>query len=243
MEKQVLFDFIIWLEDNKNFYLTDLYYHGKTENGTIETLDETKSITDEYLSYTNTKPKIKKLVYGVGIDDSINLVKEGSIGTVWRSMLQRCYSKQYHRKFPSYEGCEVCKGWITFSGFKAWMEQQDWEGKHLDKVCLYQGNRVYSPDTCVFVSPHVNLFITETTRRRGPWPIGVSDIKKSGKFRATCNSYEKIPTYLGTFDTPEEAHKAWLAFKLEQAKILASEQTDQRVAKALIGRYENYKET
>lgn len=50
MEKQALFDFIIWLEDNKNLYLTDLYYHGKTENGTIETLEEIKSIINEYLS-------------------------------------------------------------------------------------------------------------------------------------------------------------------------------------------------
>ena len=47
---------------------------------------------------------------------------------------------------------------------------------------------------------------------------------------------------LGLFSTAEDAHKAWLAHKLEKAYILAAEQLDERVAKALIDRYENYSE-
>jgi hypothetical protein len=48
--------------------------------------------------------------------------------------------------------------------------------------------------------------------------------------------------HLGYFSTPEEAHQAWLKAKIELAKELAAEQTDPRIAKALINRYENYKE-
>lgn len=47
--------------------------------------------------------------------------------------------------------------------------------------------------------------------------------------------------YLGAFKDPDSAHAAWLSYKLEQAKILAAQQTDERVAKALVARYENYK--
>lgn len=48
-------------------------------------------------------------------------------------------------------------------------------------------------------------------------------------------------TNIGRFDTQEEAQDAWIAYKLEQARTIAAKQTDKRVAKALIDRYENYK--
>ena len=42
------------------------------------------------------------------------------------------------------------------------------------------------------------------------------------------------------FRSQIEAHQAWLKRKLELATLLAAEQTDERVAKALIARYTNY---
>lgn len=48
--------------------------------------------------------------------------------------------------------------------------------------------------------------------------------------------------FLGYFDDPKLAHEAWLEFKLKQAYILAGKQSDERIAKALIARYENYEE-
>jgi len=39
------------------------------------------------------------------------------------------------------------------------MERQDWEGKHLDKDILIPGNKIYSPDRCIFVSSLINLLI------------------------------------------------------------------------------------
>lgn len=201
----------------------------------------------------------KRLVYGVGINDAdyVTQVKE-TVGMFegereqeviwlcpfyvrWTSMLARCYSEKQQLKQPTYRGCSVTSEWLTFSNFKAWMEVQDWEGKQLDKDLLSPGNKVYGPDTCVFVDVKVNSFVNESTASRGKWPIGVSFDKGVSKFRARCNSvvtgkYE----CLGLFTTPEEAHQVWLAFKLEQAYILAARQTDGRVAKALIAKYENY---
>lgn len=159
----------------------------------------------------------------------------------WIHMLERCYDQKLHNKFPTYVGCSVCKDWKSFSTFKSWMETQNWEGKHLDKDLLIKGNKTYSPNTCVFLDARINTFLTESGAGRGKFPIGVSLERESGKYVAQCWSIELGKNKkIGRFKTPEEAHKAWLAFKLEQAYTLAAQQTDERVSKALIERYENY---
>ena len=202
--------------------------------------------------------KKKKLVYGVGINDADYAVEKCETISYengkqkrklvwicpfyckWRDMLRRCYSAKWQEKYPTYIGCSACKDWLVFSNFKHWMEKQDWEGKQLDKDLLLQGNEVYSPRACVFVDKKVNLFVTERNASRGRLMIGVCWHRGANKFQALCGDGSGKQKHLGLFDTEIEAHKAWLDFKLEQAKILAAEQTDPRVAKALIERYENY---
>lgn len=198
-------------------------------------------------------------IYGVGVNDANYVVKiSKTIGyvegkrktrrvwtcpyyTKWTGILERVYSEELQKKYPTYIGCTVCEEWKLFSNFKAWMEEQDWEGKELDKDLLVRGNKLYSPDTCIFVSLAVNIFMTENTANRGNWPIGVHWQKADGKFIAMCsNTFTKKQEYLGMFDCPEKAHRAWLTRKLELAKMLATEQDDPRVAKALVERYENY---
>lgn len=80
--------------------------------------------------------------------------------------------------------------------------------------------------------------MTESRSNRGEWPIGVDKIRD--KFRANCwGIKENRQIYLGMYDTPEEAHAAWLAFKLEQAHILAEDVKDERISNAIITRYQN----
>ncbi len=67
-------------------------------------------------------------------------------------MLQRCYSESYLNKRPSYRGCSVCEEWKTFSNFMAWMKNKNMENLELEKDILVPGNKLYSPETCVFVS-------------------------------------------------------------------------------------------
>lgn len=198
--------------------------------------------------------KRNKLVYGVGINDAdYSVQKHENVGGKqrllwicpfyqrWCGMFQRCYSVKYHIKFPTYLDCSVVPEWHYFMAFRAWMETQDWEGNELDKDVLIRGNKVYSPETCVFVSKAVNYFFNENLNKSRTCPLGVHFRKGWGKYTAACKDVRsgKIK-YIGHFDNPQEAHQAWLAFKLKQAYNLAAEQTDQRVAKALIDRYENY---
>lgn len=194
--------------------------------------------------------KQKKLVYGVGINDAdYNVQKVEGGKTVWRcpfysywtNMLKRCYCVAYQKGRPTYVGCTVIVDWHLFSNFKTWMITQDWEGKTLDKDLLVEDNTVYSPDTCCFISARINSFLVERKASRGEWSIGVVYHKGDKKFQAQCSDVlTGKPKYLGSYSTPEEAHQAWLKFKLEQAYILVSTQSDERVSVALIERYENY---
>lgn len=200
--------------------------------------------------------KPRKLVYGVGANDADYVVQKfETIGCAdgkqkqkmvwkcpyyqaWVSMLRRCYSAKYQENKPTYNGCSASTEWHTFSSFRRWMEGQDWEGKHLDKDLLFEGNKVYSPETCVFVTPSVNNFTTERGSARGEWLIGVYWHKASEKFMARCNNpFTNKQESLGYFDCEQEAHEAWMKRKLELAHELAAIQEDLRVAKALIDRY------
>lgn len=204
--------------------------------------------------------KHKKLVCGVGTNNADYAVtKYETIGYVngkrkqkavwvcpyyrtWTNMLMRCYSSKFQEKQQFYKGCSVSEEWLTFSNFKAWMKKQEWEGKHLDKDILIEGNKIYSAETCVFVTPIVNTFTVDRGNSRGEWLIGASWDKPSEKFLAHCsNPFTKKIEHLGLFATEQEAHQAWLKRKLELAHELAAIQTDPRVAKALIDRYSKHK--
>lgn len=200
--------------------------------------------------------KPRKLVHGVGINDAGYVVRKfETIGYVdgkrtrklvwecpyyrtWKSMLRRCYSAKNQERQPTYRGCSISTEWLVFSNFKSWMEKQDWEGKQLDKDLLFEGNKVYNSETCVFVTQMVNLFTTDRGAARGGQMIGVCWDKNAGKFQSSCcNPFTKKRDYLGLFTCEQQAHNAWLKRKLELAHLLAAEQEDPRVAKALIERY------
>ena len=200
-----------------------------------------------------------RLVFGVGVNDSDYVTqKYETIGYIngkqkrkliwicpyykaWKSMLERCYYAKYQERFPTYKGCSVSEEWLTFSVFKCWMEAQDFEGMQLDKDLLFEGNKVYGAETCVFVTRGVNMFTIDSGASRGKWKIGTCWDKARKKFIAQCrNPFAKKLEYLGLFTCEQKAHQAWLKRKLELAHELAAIQTDERVAKALVDKYKYY---
>lgn len=190
--------------------------------------------------------KEKKTVYGVGVSDLDYKAHEFVNGVhaicafyeTWKGMLRRCYDEKYQKKKLTYVGCSVCEEWLTFSNFKAWMVNQYWRGKQLDKDILIKGNKVYSPETCVFVSALTNSFTTERYSARGQWPLGVTLERKSGKFVAQCcNPFLRKRQKIGRFTSDVDAHLAWKKRKHELACQLAELQSDERVAQALRLRY------
>lgn len=199
-------------------------------------------------SHTKTKR-----LYGVGINDADYMVGVNAPAdaggrkvriwscpfyVAWRGMLARCYERPIKVYRPTYGVCSVDTAWLTFSVFKYWMEKQPWEGNQLDKDLLVPGNKVYSAGTCLFLPSEINKFLLECGALRGKYPIGVCWHKPSRKFAAKCcNPLTRKQEHIGYFHCPNEAHLAWATRKLEHAKALAAQQTDPRVAKALVDRF------
>ena len=153
-------------------------------------------------------------------------------------MMMRCYNPISKGDKATYAGVSVCDEWLTFSNFKSWMKTQDWEGKQLDKDLMQEGNKVYGPDSCMFVSASVNVFITGDRVSAAGLPRGVTRILKNGRYRAKCRGLTgKHQVSLGCYSTPEEAHAAYWHYKCQVAKELAALQTDRVVADKLLERY------
>lgn len=196
-----------------------------------------------------------KLLCGVGINDadykvrireelpSVNGKRKQKIiwmcpfFQTWRNMIVRAYSKSLHKARKTYCDVTVCSKWLRFSTFKAWMEQQDWEGNQLDKDLLSKGDKIYSPETCVFISIELNSFLSVKTTKTTDLPVGVHRYR-NGRFAAQCHTGKDSSRFLGYFDTSQEAHEAWKKQKISRVIQLIGEQTDDRVITALILKFD-----
>lgn len=184
--------------------------------------------------------KLKSFVFGIGVNDTLGLSNKPA-HQKWLQMIKRCGSKDYKAKYPSYADVSVCEEWRYFSNFEKWFQEQSpWyhKGWHLDKDILVKGNKVYSPETCCFVPAEINYLLTQRSRCRGEYPIGVH-LGNNGKYCAMlskCGNRE----YLGYYNSPENAFQAYKIAKEAQIKEVADKWKDQlepRVYEALY----NYK--
>ena len=152
-------------------------------------------------------------VFGIGIND-IKESFQSPFYSRWKDMLRRCYDKNYIEEYPTYANCRVCDEWLTLSNFKHWMEQQDWEGNHLDKDIIGCG-KVYSPDNCIFIDPKINTLITDAGSIRGEYPLGVH--KDGNQLRVKCRDpFLNKAVNIARLDLnqAEEGHKLWMDYKL-----------------------------
>lgn len=183
---------------------------------------------------------MKRLIQGVGVNDADYVLNQTENGKTvlcpfyrrWMDMLTRCYSDNWHQKRPTYIGCSVCDEWLSFMNFKAWMIVQDWKGKQLDKDIIEPGNKLYSSDTCCFISQDINLLLTDSAAIRGKYPQGVYFNKTAGKFQAYIK-ISGIKKSLGYFHTSEEASVVYIDAKSSHILDIANEQSDLRVKSGL----------
>jgi hypothetical protein len=145
---------------------------------------------------------------------------------IWADMIRRCYNDNYHKNQPTYKDCSVSDEWHNFQNFAAWYDKNYYEIEDqricLDKDILVKGNKVYSPDTCVFVPQVINNLFVKKDASRGSLPIGVSFDNKIKKYISHCN-YQGKTVHLGCYDTVNDAFLAYKEAKEELIKQTANE--------------------
>lgn len=107
----------------------------------------------------------RSLVCGVGINDCKFVVNARVNGksilyhpySCWLNMIKRCYSKEFHKRRPTYSGVIVCDEWLRFSNYLKWHNTNHVEGWCIDKDIIGDGT-IYSPSSCVFVPKAINNF-------------------------------------------------------------------------------------
>lgn len=143
----------------------------------------------------------------------------------WMYMIRRCYDEKFKKKRPSYIGCIVCEEWHNYQNFAKWYEENSYilgeENMHLDKDLLRNGNKIYSPDTCLIVPSRINMLFFKKEKENG-METGV--IKKGKRFQARiCDAYNKKSRTIGIFDTKEDAFEAYKENKELYIKQVADE--------------------
>lgn len=182
-----------------------------------------------------------KLVHGVGVNDHPYAVKVDNkickIYAAWRDMLRRCYVEDFKGKSKTYDDCTVCEEWHIYSNFRSWAIKQDIEDKALDKDIKFFGNKIYSPDTCMFVTLEINNLLCDAGSIRGDAPKGVYYRKDRGTYQARCWKNGKCKS-LGCYRTKEEAEAAYLKSKATHIKNLAIYYAnDNELSSALLRHY------
>lgn len=107
----------------------------------------------------------------------------------------------------------------------------------LDKDILFKGNKVYSPETCVFVPHTINVLFLNSKKSRGDLPVGVSYSERDKKYRAEM-SFMGRQIKLGTFDTAEDAFARYKEYKEDFIQDLAEQYRDEipnKVYEAMMG--------
>lgn len=180
-------------------------------------------------NYTNAQ---RKSLFNYGINDAdyrthpcFNKKQlKCPIYSVWTGILARVYDENQREVYPTYREVSVCEEWLMFSNFRKWFIENHVDGYAIDKDLLLPKNKIYSPDTCIFVPTWLNSFTVDCGARRGKCLIGVTWNDKRGKFIARCRDPKtKKQKNLGGFLTEQEAYDCYLTRKLEIASELRPE--------------------
>lgn len=134
----------------------------------------------------------------------------------WKNMIQRCYDKKVHKKYkPEYKDKSVCEEWLNYANFKIWFDEHYVPTKNnqvdLDKDLLVQGNKVYSPETCVFLIHYQNVMF------EGKCGDCVSQ-NEEGQYLVNKKKSEIFDTYEDAFGVVIERRKKKILDTAEKCK-------------------------
>jgi len=164
---------------------------------------------NEYRKNVSESSK-KTKVYGIGINDSDVLSRDGKNYDRWYTILLKV--KKGKNK--------ICEEWKTFSNFNSWIESKNLKD---DSIVYVRSGYEYNPENCMITT--YSLINILSFKKRGKYPLGVSlsNPQKMKTPRYTASAQKK---YLGTYSTIKEAHLMWQKQKLKEIKNLIENEKD-----------------
>lgn len=124
------------------------------------------------------KDWMKPTVYGIGVrGDELPAQVDGKMVkeyVTWKEMLRRIADEKSLQQFPTYRDCSVCERWLYYPhfyqdikklpGYDKWYHNSDYRKYNFDKDIINPSAKIYSPETCMFVTASENSL--EVNRRR-----------------------------------------------------------------------------
>lgn len=164
-----------------------------------------------------------KSLYGVGF---LGECDSREFKPYWSAMFRRCFSEAETSKSRFYLGVEIAVDWHNFSNFNSWAILQKFEeGWQLDKDIL--GNRkLYSPENCCFIPKEINqALILPRASLSDEHLVGMYYDARLNKYIAQAR-VGKTNSYIGCFETQEEAYIAYKSVKEPYIRSLAEKWKD-----------------
>lgn len=132
-------------------------------------------------------------LHGVGYLGERRTTENQTAYDRWSNMIDRCYNTTSHR-YNSYGkvGVTVCERWLCFSNYLedfVKLEGYDEDILHLleiDKDTKIKGNKIYSPDTCMFITKKEN---TKEQNERNNQRVFIAE-SPDGNFYEANNQHE-----------------------------------------------------
>lgn len=227
--------------NNKGKQMTIVSYT-IADNITIEFKGEKNLVKTSYNNFKNgtVQSYIDSLVFGHGIIGKEHARdKDGNLYhsyICWHNMIQRCFSEKAKIVRPTYRDATCCDEWLYFANFKNWYDKNFYsienERIDLDKDIIHKGNKIYSPENCVFAPQNINVMFIRKEEHRGLLPIGVrKNVQKENTrmYNAVCSDAGRgnvKSKHLGSFITAELAFGCYKNYKENLIKEVADEYKD-----------------
>lgn len=144
---------------------------------TIEFLD-TGTVNDvraHNIIEGSVRDQFRKSVCGVGCTGNAGTKGDNKkYYSVWHDMICRCYDPMNKRSF-AYRNVTVCDRWLVFENFLNDVKNLDGYDEQLfqngeivldkDTKQRFKEYKIYSPDTCIWLSKHDNNIIQDSQQR------------------------------------------------------------------------------
>lgn len=142
----------------------------------------------------------------------------------WRNMIERCYGPPMKGRKNRYHGVKVDDRWRNFSAFYSWFYLYSSDRRDVLDKDLIGGGTVYGPDACCLIPNNLNTFLSRS-EYRGILP-GVSRVGNG--FEGVIQKDGIATRLTGKVYTEYDAHRAWIAAKLEHLQELMEDYKENR---------------